>query len=345
MSGTTTDPVPSPASVDQRLAYFTTYGAIAMVVLIVNVFTDPARYADLDAYVYYLDTLVHFPPDSWLYFEVFSNIFLLTSYWLTLSVFSGVILAHYLIGIIFVLAMPAAFPLRRSPWPALLFMFAILGPLLAFVTMRATPAYFLVAVAVRHAMERRWTAWILLAAATLFHISSLLAFVPMALLYFEHMLPDFMRRNHSSRYYLFGTIIIMAFGAILPQVSSSVAGAIQSIPVISKYEVYANVSENQTQIGHYIFLLFAFGLTLAFMISARNEAHRLKIYIISSFLLYVVMFFSASPIAAFRQAAFWIIPMIAMLPWERVGINKITTPLFVVACAGLFVFQFQQVYM
>ncbi len=328
-----------------RPAYWMAYGTIVLAVLLISLLTEPSRFGDFEAYVLYLDALVHFPSPSWMYFEVFSNLYLLGSYWLTQSVFSAVTFAHYILSIFSVLALGAAFPPRRTPWPSLLFIFAMLGPLLAFVTMRATPAYFLVALGVRYAVERRPAAWIFLTAAAMFHISSLLAAPPMALLYFERNLPAMLRSNRSRRYYLLVALTIVAFGAALPQLSSSVTALIQSIPVISKYDAYTESVSTDTQIGHYIFLLFLSVLTVGFLAVQQGAAARLNIFVLASFALYVVMFFSASPIAAFRQAPFWVMPMLAVLPWERLGFNHATAPVFIAGCIGLFAFQFNQVYL
>lgn len=330
--------------VEGRPAYWATYGAIALAVLLISVFTEPSRFGDFHAYVLYLDGLVHYPSPNWMYFEVFSNLYMLGSHWLVQSVFSAVVFAHYLLSIFFVLALGAAFPPRRTPWPTLLFIFAMLGPLLAFVTMRATPAYFLVAIGVRYAIDRRPAAWLCLAAAALFHISALLAAPPMALLYFERHLPAILRSGQSRRYYLLLALAIVAVGAVLPYASSSVTSLIQAIPVISKYDAYTDSASAETQIGHYIFLAFVSLLTVAFLAAQRGAEAKLNMFVLASFALYVVMFFSASPIAAFRQAPFWAMPMIAALPWGRLGLNRATMPVFIVLCVGLFLFQFKQVY-
>lgn len=326
------------------LAYWATYSGIVMAIIGFGLFTNPTRYADFDTYVYYLDALVHFPPDSWMYFEVFSNIYLLSAYWITQSVLSAVVLAHYGLAVIFIVLMAVAFPPRRSSWPVLLLMFAILGPLLAFVTMRATPAYFLVAIAVHFAIDRRPAAWILLLAASLFHISSLLALLPMTLLYFERNLPRLMRSDRSRRYYLGVIAAIVLIAVLLPELSNSLTGLVQAIPVISKYDAYTTIVSGQTQIGHYLFLAFVSVLTVAFLAVRDRASNRLNVYVLTSFALYVVMFFSASPVAAFRQTPFWIMPMIAVLPLEKLGVNRVVAPIFILACAGLFVFEFQLTY-
>ncbi|WP_277984373.1 EpsG family protein [Sphingomonas faeni] len=333
----------SPAKAEAIFSYWMWYGIIAIVIVAISIFTEPTRYADLDAYIYYLDSLVHFPANSWMYFEVFSNIYLLLAHWLTGSVLSAIILSHYILAIIFLILLPKTFPPHRSSWTSLLFMFAMLGPLLAFVTMRATPAYFLIAIGVRQAADRRPNTWLFLLAASLFHISSLLAAVPMILLYFEGKFPDFMRADRSRKFYIFAILIIISIGGILPQVSAELTNVIRSIPVISKYDVYTDTNSTGTQIGHYIFLAFVAILTFTFML-LRGETTKLNIYVMSSFAIYVVLFFSSSPVAAFRQTPFWLMPMIATLPWERLGLNRVTTPIFVLACCGLFAFQFYQIY-
>lgn len=328
-----------------KVSYRVTVMFIAMTISGINIFTDPSRFADFDTYVYYLDSLVHFPSQNTIYFEFFSNIYLLLSHWLTRSVLSGIILAHYVLGGIFIFALVRTFPPQWSTWPALLFLFATFGPLLAFVTLRATPAYFLVAAAVRYAIERRRRAWVLMFAASLFHISALLALAPLAMVYFERNLPWVLRSDLPRKFYLVVVVIILGLAAILPQLPSVVTDVIQSIPVIAKYSVYVDVAPTETQIGHYVFLVFSSFLTLVFFITQEGKARRMNVYILTSFLLYLTMFFSASPVAAFRQAPFWIMPMIAVLPWQRLGVKAVVAPLFVVACGGLFYFQFQQLYM
>lgn len=331
---------------ESQAAYWVTYGAIALVILLTGIFTDAARYADFDTYVYYLDALVYYPPSSWMYFELFSNLNLLAMHWLTRSVLSAIIFAHYMLGIVFLLATPIAYPPRRTPWSALLFTFAVLGPLLAFVTLRATPAYFLIAIGVRYAIDRHPAAWLCLAVAASFHISALLAAPPMALLYFERNLPALLRSNRSRNYYLKIFLATVAVCALLPSLSGSFSGFIKSIPVLSKYDVYTDVKEGSvTQVGHYIFLVFITMLTMAFVWLQDAYSRRLNVYILTSFAIYVVLFFATSPVVAFRQTPFWIMPLIAVLPWSRIGVQRAVTPMFIAACVGLFFFQFSQVYL
>lgn len=330
---------------ESQASYWVTYAVIAFVIALFGIFTYPPRYADFDTYVYYLDALVYYPPPSWTYFEVLSNLNLLAAHWITRSVLSGIVFAHYLLGIVFLLAMPMAYPPRRTSWSALLFTFAVLGPLLAFVTLRATPAYFLIAIGVQHAMHRRPIAWLCLAAAAMFHISALLAAPSLALLYFERNLPPFLRSGQSRRYYLTVALVFIGVAAILPQLSGNLNSLVKSIPVLTKYDVYTDVSETAvTQVGHYIFLAFVVLLTIVFLSFQSEASRKLNVYVLTSFVLYVVLFFATSPVVAFRQTPFWIMPVIATLPWDRLGVRRAAVPAFVAACAVLTMFQFFQVY-
>ncbi len=334
-----------PLRKEGRVLYWITYGAIALVIMLFGIFTDPTRYADFDTYVYYLDALVYYPPPNWMYFEFFSNFNLLGAYWLTRSVLSAIVLAHYILGIVFLLATLVAYPARRTSWQALLFTFAVLGPLLAFVTLRATPAYFLIAISVRYAVDRRPVAWLCLAMAASFHISALLAAPAMILLYFERNLPSMIQSNRSKSYYLKVALCIIAVCVVLPSLSGSFNSIVKSIPVISKYEVYTDVSEGSvTQVGHYIFLVFISTLVLLFIRAQNEVSRRLNVYVLVSFALYVLLFFATSPVVAFRQTPFWIMPLIAVLPWDRLGVLRATGPAFVMVCAVLMIFQFSQVY-
>lgn len=334
-----------PAQSNSITSYWMAYSIIAVLIVLISIFTDPTRYADFDTYVYYLDTLVYYPPSSWLYFEVFSNLNLLAAHWVTQSVLSGIVFSHYMLGIIFMLAVLIAYPPRRTTWPALLFTFAVLGPLLAFVTLRATPAYFLIAISVRYAIERRMIAWLCLAVAASFHVSALLAGPALALLYFERNLPAFLRSNQSPRYYLRIALGIVGICAILPQISESLTAFLNAIPVLSKYEVYTDVGETAaTRVGHYLFLIFITTFTVSYFFFQNESSSKINMYVLASFSMYIFLFFLTSPVVAFRQSPFWIMPVISVLPWERIGLGRSTAPFFILACAGLGAFQFSQIY-
>lgn len=321
---------------------------IGVVIACLSVATKADRFADFDTYVLYVDQLVHFPPDNWYFFEAFSNYWLLSLHWLVGSVYGSVVVAHYALGATFLLFATLTFGGEDPSWKSTLFTFALLGPALAFVTLRATPAYFLVALAVHHAMKGEGRAWLYLFAALMFHASTVLAIGPFVLLYFRDRLPNALRADKPAKMFIVLIALLGIVGVIAPQISNGIISIIKSVSILGKYIAYTEegfADDHVTSISHYIFLVFVALFTSGFFVFSSAISARINLYILISFCIYFGLFFIASPVAAFRQTPFWLIPMIALYPWDRLGVRSIGTPIFVVLCAGLFSFQFVQVYL
>jgi len=327
------------------LSFWAALFGVALSIIFVEIFTDPDKYADIDSYILYLDQLVHFPPDTLLVFEPLSNLYLLTLHWFFRSVETSIDAAHYLLGLIFVVSLTRVFPRQDTAWQSILFVFAVLGPLLAFVTLRATPAYFLVAVSVHYANERKPKAFAFFIIATLFHISAMLAFVPLLALYFRDRLPGALITQNPKA--MLGAIVLLGILiGLLPQISNSFSASLQSIPILSKFTAYTDQGNiaSVNSLNHYIFLAVIVSLCLSYIALSLPEDRTMYIYVILSLLIYLVLFVATSPVAAFRQAPFWLIPMIAVFPWRRIGVTEATAPIYVAVCGGLFYVQLMQVY-
>jgi hypothetical protein len=327
--------------------YWITLAAIIACIVGVWMVTAASRFADFDTYVLYLDQLVHFPPANWWYFETLSNSYLLLLHNLTQSVETSIEVAHYLLAVIFVLFLVAAFPPKTSSWASILFFFCLLGPALAFVTLRATPAYFLIAIAALHAIRHDRRTWIYTLVAFLFHASALLAIPPMALLYWQDRLPGFMKGKRSLLMFAGMLVLLFPVAILLPQITRSAVTLIQSTPYLSKYIAYTDEvlpSDHVTSVNHYIFLVFVVIYSGIFFAKVKSRDRRIFIYALSSLFIYVLSFFSLSPVAAFRQAPFFLLPMISLFPWRDIGLKGAMAFFFALACGGLFYFQFDQVY-
>jgi len=134
---------------------------------------------------------------------------------------------------------------------------------------------------------------------------------------------------------------------VLPQIISAMISLIQNTPYLSKYIAYTDEVlpvDHVTSISHYVFMVFVVIFSGAFLISSSGDVDKIRIYIMSSILVYLFTFIALSPVAAFRQAPFFLIPMISLFPWKKFGINGPISFIFILACAGMFVFQFDQVY-
>ncbi|WEK44385.1 MAG: EpsG family protein [Candidatus Sphingomonas colombiensis] len=327
--------------------YWVAIAAIGACIGAVWLTTKPGNFADVDTYILYLDQLIHFPPANWWYFEAFSNFYLILIHLIQPSVQSSVFIAHYILGITFIFLLIISFPPRISSWQSIFFFFCILGPVLAFVTLRATPAYFLISASVFRAMRRDPRAWIYVAVAFLFHASTLLALPPMLLLYFQKFLPQSLRGKRAAWILAIAISSLLVATAIFPQITSAPITLIQSTSYLSKYIAYTDEvlpTNHVTSISHYVFMVFVVLLTISFLISLDDRAKSIIIYVISSSFVYLSMFMALSPVAAFRQAPFFLIPMISLFPWQKFGIKGPVAFLFILACAVLFVFQFDQVY-
>lgn len=324
-------------------SYYIALALIIISIVITALLTKTERFGDYDTYTMYIDSLVHFPSFDWLKLEPLSNIYLWFCYWLTLNVIGANNIAHTILLAAFPLLLFISFSPTRTPWPAILAIFGLFGPLLVFVTLRATPAYLLATWAVYEASARRPKAFVLIALALGFHFSSIMAIPPLIILYFRDKLPAWAHFERPGIMLLLGFVIVAAAANFLAETALTY---ISAIPFLSKYVAYsATANENiETSVNHYIFLGISTGMLLAFLFLARGEASRLKIYVISSFLIYIALFIAASPVAAFRQTPFWILPLIGTFPWQRYVTSGPVAFLFVLACEAMFVLQINGVY-
>lgn len=325
------------------------YGSIVLIIASITItalFTKTPRFADYDTYTLYIDSLVHFPSWDWLKLEPLSNIYLWLCYWLTFDVIATNNLAHTILLVSVPLLLWVTFRPATTPWPALLAVFGLFGPLLTFVTLRATPAYLLATWAVYEAGARRRRAFLLIALAFGFHFSTVMVIPPLLLLFFRDRLPAW---THFERPVI---VLVVGFGTIVVvfTAANALAGAalsyISAIPFLSKYVAYsAEANERlETSLNHYIFLGISAAMLILFLFTARDAARRLNLYMLSSFLIYLALFLAASPVAAFRQTPFWIIPLIGALPWQRFVPRGALALLFVVTCEAMFFVQINGVY-
>lgn len=229
--------------------------------------------------------------------------------------------------------------------------FALYGPQLAFVTIRATPAYIFAAIAVFEAVRGRYRCFAWLAGATLFHVSSLLALIPITAVIFRSHFQAVQKLQNPKTLltilFLLGTII----GLAGPTIFSAAQSVLNNIPFLTKYTVFligladdGGISVIQSfSFGHFVFL---FGISLIFFLFivisdpiARNSA----IFVIVGYVFYVFMFFVFSPIAAFRQTPFWLLPAFSIMPWHKLGWKGAGQIPFLVASLVIFVFQFGRI--
>lgn len=257
-------------------------------------------------------------------------------------------IAHYLISATYLLGGLTLFPPSKGNWRGLIMAFALYGSQLAFVTIRATPAYMIASIAVIHAAKGNNRAFLLVGLAILFHISSVLALLPVAALLFKSRLHalSFLQnpRVLFSLLALAGLVFVLAGSTI-----TAVVGAVfSSIPFLGKYLVFSGGLDTTTggsefAVGHFVLLGAISVFTAAFLTLQDKGTRSAGIFVIVSFIFYVLTFFAFSPIAAFRQTPFWMLPAFSLFPWQKVGWRGFGHALFLGLAAGMFAFQFSRV--
>lgn len=336
----------------ENTAYYITVALITFGVVVIHALVAARNFSDYDGYLFYLDQLIFFRSADWFYFEPFAKMALLALHSFTGDTVSAVDLAHYLISIVYILGMFAIFPPRLANWRGMLATFALFGPQLAFVTIRATPAYFIASVAVLHAVRGHTRAFAFVLLAVMFHISGVLALVPIVALFAQSRFPAlrWLQKPSNVLRVLVGLALVLAFFG--SYIFEGARALFTAVPFLAKYLIFTvGLSDSggvanlvgQFAIGHFVLLGFVTVLVGAFVMVDDRATRTVSIFVITSYVLYVFTFLGFSPVAAFRQTPFWMIPAFAIFPWQKVGLRGIGNVAFILGCFGVFAFQFSRV--
>ena len=315
--------------------------------------SDEINFADAPQYLTYTDNLFFYRPPDWFVFEPFSKIMLIGLRALTGDTEHAVAGAHYVISIMFLLGMLAIFPPSQGNWRGLIMMFALYGPQLAFVIVRATPAYMIASVAVLQAVRGQKRAFAFVALATMFHVSAVLALVPIVTLFFKSRFKGLSAALHKPRVLLSMLFLIFfIMGVLGPFILSSTKTLFSNVPFLGKYLVFA-VGASDTgstgnlvstfAIGHFVLLLAITAFTIGFLLINDAITRNVAIFVIVSYVFYAFIFLAFSPIAAFRQTMFWALTAFSIFPWQRIGWRGIGHAPFLALATGMFLFQFSRV--
>ena len=334
----------------ERDLFLVAFGFAAAIIVVVDSIIFPSRFFDYDTYLFYIDSIWYFPSATPVYMEPLSRLYLYVARGASDTTDTALNASHYLLGAVYLLGIFALLRKRPDGWQALLVTFAITGPLLALVTVRATPAYLLVALAVITADSRPLRSALFMALALCFHVSTGLTVAPWALLLLRARLPEVLRVERPAPLILAGLVFALIFVYFGQTLVSALLSLVEGIPFLNKYLAYSQDFATQhggireTSVSHYIFFVFSIGYSALYFLVADEEAKKINLYIVASLLIYVTMFFGLSPVAALRQACFWQLPMTVMLPWRRLGITAPLAPFLMVGSLGFFLFQLGQVY-
>lgn len=326
---------------------------IAVAIGAVNMLIAPDRFADHYSYLVLTDQLYYFNGSEWSGYEIASQALLLGLKALLKSTLSAVNAAHFILGLSFILFVFHIAVKERLKWQGILIVFALYGPLLAFVTIRATPAYFLVTIATLQACRGRVSAIPVALLALLFHVSAILALPPLAVALAQNRYSWFSWvRKAGGTVILLAIVYVGAFSVFRSTITAGLTSAVGAVPFLNKYVVYlgsidplnsAQVEASSRSITHLIYLAVVSVFFVVFLRTRDERSDRLKGFLIISYLIF--LFLQFSPVSAFRQSQFWMMPALFVFPWDRYVRSGARAVLLVIGCSVVAVLNILGVYL
>lgn len=321
---------------------------IAISVLLINTFIEPDRFADYFSYIELVDRYYFFRDENWFLFEpVSTSIFLILKYFFVSTELS-VNIAHFILGIFYVGIITFISVKYSADWRSILICFCVFGALMAFVTIRATPAYFFVTIAFMESLRNNKKAVLYVFVAALFHMSAILALIPLILSLLQNKFSTLSWVYFAGRrafFTLIGALGLIAFLRSFFQ--EFIYTFINSVPILSRYLVYVySISANSVNIStqaeevsifHTIYLVLCSIFVLALITNQSDICRRSRLYIFSSYLVFLLMQFS--PVTAFRQSMFWMLPAIFVFPWTAYTVGRFGA--FPLVAGALLIFLYQ----
>lgn len=304
------------------------------------VLTTPSTFADFATYEVIIEELRAASVSDIVTVEPFSRLFLYFCSTLNNNSAAAASVAHYANAAVSIVVL-AFLALRYAPsWRNVLLLGALYSPLLVFVTIRATPAYLLVATAylIRDRQPRKALAAAVLAVG--FHMSAALALVPLLLT----------SKNRTSRIsrgrerHWLDVWIVVAGGLLYVVVGgltvnlSRLSGFLEGQSALAKYVAYVNAVDEAHSVMHLVYFVMTLGLMTVFLICRGQFCARDVRYMTLSFFIYSVL--TVSPVAAFRESIFWMMPLVLVMPLHRYAHTALVSYVFCVSCVVLYAVEF-----
>lgn len=265
-------------------------------------FADFASYVELVGQLKSSDTLEVFALEPLSKLWLYSTASLVAEH-------GAVTIVSYLNTLIFAVLFCRLVIRKERNVTALILLVGLYVPLMAFVALRAMPAYLIVALAVEKIWEKNTKAGVgLCLLASMFHFSALLILVPLllsGLRKHKNASDDISpQRRAFLALLVFLASAIITFG--VPKFFGNFSdGLISSESMLSRYSAYL-MAENAGSSSHLVYFYFVSAIVGIFMFQAKNSQER--IFAASSMLLFSVL--SISPVAAYRYSLYFVIPIL-----------------------------------
>ena len=228
----------------------------------------------------------------------------------------GVLVLYAYMLLVFLLGSWYLVVVEKIGWLNYWLFFCLFGPLLAMITIRATPAYFsffLAFFALRRCKPRWAVAFSLLAAA--FHFSgALLLPAVLASVAFGAVLD----RSPKARmgFWAFFALSSLVGSALAFTSANSIFSAFEVGDLLLRYSTYLTEVGSESGVFHKVYFVAAFALATSFLVYSRTVAWSAKLLI--GFAAIQFFLIAWSPVLAFRQSIFWVAPAILAFPFSDV---------------------------
>lgn len=324
------------------LPRFLVFLLIGAAIIGVRLRVSPVDLADFDTYLVLADELGFMVWRDVLSFEPLSSaaIALLRDW--SGSSYAAISIAHWLLSIGFLVGFYITFRLHDTDWRGVLVIFALYGALLSLITIRATPAYILVALATVYGMRGRPIAILLTIVAAGFHASAGLAIIPIVALVLQNRIGFISDLFRNDIFTIGASLIVFIFFVVFyDAIILFLLRTVSGFTSLTKYMTYLSAADqtltptvsSESQVGHIAYRFACSGLVLFFLLQRNEESKRLRSYVILSFAVFA--FLSFSPVSAYRQSIFWTVPLLMNLPWRRYSFANIGSTLIVLGSVAV----------
>lgn len=297
-------------------------------VFVIRLITNPYYFADFDSYIILTDRLSVTPVADWITYEPFSSLVLFILRLLAGNSYDAVVAAYWYVSIIFLIGLFFIVRQQGIIWQGAVITLGLYGPLLAFVTVRATPAYLLICLAAIKATEGKLISLAIALLATGFHISAVLAIPPLlvALAQRRFGLVDRMFKSRRTTIAV-ALITFIALGFFYEQMLEFLNNIVTLFDTfLGKYFTYIK-SDSEKDVSkltednsfHQIYLIIVTLFVAMHLFQNDAKSVQFRGYILISYMIFAFLGFS--PVASFRQSFFWVMPLILFFPWQNFSFN------------------------
>jgi hypothetical protein len=322
---------------------------VALIITCVRLTIAPQEFADFNGYVYLLDEIIFNKWSLWEYGDPLS--------WGALSIFryfsgdssSAIFIGNIYLSLFYLLL--CFFAIRRYSicWQSVLFIFSVFGPILAFVTIRATPAYFIILFAALEASRGNIRALFLCLFGAMFHSSAILALPALiaSLAQAQFPLVDKAFRSKTIAVVL-AVLIVLPFVFFRDFMTEYARIALDALGgAFSRFSIYIKDGQNTPVDGTSgsIFQRIYFAISsvalLVFIFTGGKHVRGIQGYLVTSYAVFVFM--SADPPSAFRQSLFWMMPLMVVFPWQKFSFRGLGSAALIPIAITLFWYGFSEV--